>query len=910
MGYAATLKSSFRRHNPDIPVYVFIADRPRPLTDALGDDANVIVIDRTIAPNYERMASIYTIMEYNTSVKPHCIDYLFDALGFDAVCYLDPDILVTSSLVEIFDFLESGDDCVLTPHITAPLSDGFHPGDLAILQAGTYNLGFIGIRNTLPARRFVTWWRNWLETDCLVDLERGVFVDQKFCDLAPAFIERTRILHDPGYNLAYWNLVHRPVEFRGANLFAGGSPVKFIHFSGINKDKPEEFSKHQNRFTVDTIGALKPVFDNYLESLRRNDACGSGHFSRLDYGFGKMNNGVPIIDGMRRCIRRYYTEIPLHKSPFELDATFFKKPTDQLPCEGGSPVNRLLAETYLSRIDCRRAIDAMTRTGRAELKEWGKLAFPADYGLDAEWADCIEADCIEEEPVPKLSSLWWCVKPRSRLPRLNDLGRAQKLLTFYFGSKIMNVAFSQKQMDDFAWHFAYSFEIFPQLWRKRLADLLELDSYIRRRQLFHHWLGERGFTDEGAGVFDKEQAIESRAQSDPIARAALQVVGPTALQRGLAVYGFLHTETGIGEAGRALARAFETTGLPLSCHAIQPAGYENTVEFSTSPSLESNLDTALLAMNADNIQNLDHLMDPAVINGKRKIGLFFWELPVFPDIWSKAFDVLDEIWVSSIFVAESLESATNKTVNVVPLPISMNDLDKNVSRKALGLPLNRLIYLVSFDFNSFPQRKNPLAAVHAFMDAFPEPTGSSPLLVVKCHGIHNREKYGPELRANISSSSNVILIDRVMSRSEMLQLQAAIDVYVSLHRSEGFGLNLAECMAAGKLVIGTRFSGNVDFMNEQNSILIDYDMRQVREGEYVAWQGQWWAEPRHDDAVSALRLAEGSSEMRSRLGQAARQFIKSELSYEEVGLRMADYVGQLWHSGSVKSRSSIRRLRR
>jgi hypothetical protein len=90
-------------------------------------------------------------------------------------------------------------------------------------------------------------------------------------------------------------------------------------------------------------------------------------------------------------------------------------------------------------------------------------------------------------------------------------------------------------------------------------------------------------------------------------------------------------------------------------------------------------------------------------------------------------------------------------------------------------------------------------------------------------------------------------------------------------------------------------------MNEQNSILIDYDMRQVREGEYVAWQGQWWADPRHDDAVSALRLAEGSSEMRSRLGQAARQFIKSELSYEEVGLRMADYVGQLWHSSSVKS---------
>jgi glycosyltransferase involved in cell wall biosynthesis len=478
---------------------------------------------------------------------------------------------------------------------------------------------------------------------------------------------------------------------------------------------------------------------------------------------------------------------------------------------------------------------------------------------------------------------------RSRRPRFNEFSHLINLSILYLGVNFFKADFSTETRDNYVWDLAYSFEILPKNWRKYLAELLELDSDFGRRANFHYALCERGFIK----AFDKERAIEVRAQSNSIAHIPWQVDGGPAYRHGLAVYGFLHTETGIGQAGRALARAFETTGLPLSCHAIQLYRCENTVEFPASPSLESNLDTALLAMNADNVQNIHHLMEPTLLYDKHRIGLFFWELPVFPTIWSNAFDVLDEIWVSSRYVADGMKSITKKPINIMPLPIPLNDLDKNDSRKALGLPSNRLIYLVNFDFNSFPHRKNPLAAVRAFIDAFPETSGFSPILIVKCHGANNREKYLPELQAVISSRSNVMLIDRVMSRSDMLQLQAAIDVYVSLHRSEGFGLNLAECMAAGKLVIGTGFSGNVDFMNEQNSILVDYDMQQVREGEYVEWQGQWWANPRHDDAVSALRLASSSSEMRSRLGEAARQFIKSELSYKEVGLRMAGYVDQL-----------------
>jgi glycosyltransferase involved in cell wall biosynthesis len=372
-------------------------------------------------------------------------------------------------------------------------------------------------------------------------------------------------------------------------------------------------------------------------------------------------------------------------------------------------------------------------------------------------------------------------------------------------------------------------------------------------------------------------------------------LGPIApeLIDGLAIYGFLYTETGVGQAARSLSAALATTDLPLSSHSITVPGCANEVEWPTANSLENKMRAALLAINADNVINLPHLMNPNLVGHNKRAGLFYWELPVFPGIWTKAFDPLDEVWVSSQFTADSLKSACTKPVHIVHLPVPLNERDPIEARKLLGLPADRLLYLVTFDFNSFPERKNPLAAVRAFVDAFPHATDSSPLLVIKCHGIHNRDKYWPELQNAVGSSKNVILIDRVASREEMLNLQAAIDVYVSLHRSEGFGLNLAECMAAGKTVIATNFSGNLDFTHAGNSLLVDFDMRRLKENEYVAWQGQWWADPRHDDAVSALRLTESQPALRAELGQSAKDYVAKELSFERVGAVMADHVARL-----------------
>lgn len=811
MGYAITLRQSLAATHPDLPFYIFVADRPRTeIARALQED-RVIVVDESIAPDFERMALRYSIMEYNTSIKPHCFDYLFDTLGHQSVIYLDPDILVLGPLDEIYANLAAEADCVLTPHITAPLDDGKMPDDLSIARAGIYNLGFAGLANRPEARRFVTWWRRWLDTDCVVDFPRGIFVDQRFCDFAPSFIRKTKILHDPGYNLAYWNLLHRPVEWRNGALYAGDSPVKFVHFSGFNKNKPQQFSKHQNRFTRATIGELGPVFDDYIKSINANDRYQGGAFSKIPYGLSGVIDGVPMNNVMRACLRRYEHEIPAGTTVFDLTGAFFAAPIKP-PRDGEQPISRLLGEIHRARPDLQSAFNLGTRAGRNGLVQWATMNAHSELSVPVDWVVPRQGQSFPSAPTRSYKNMKGRIKRETKRIK-------RQFVSLFSGSQNRT-----------PWPIHNSFAPLPQ-----------------------------------------------RPQPT------------TSTRHGLAVYGFLHTETGIGQAGRALSAAFATTGGLLSNHALTPPGFDNNVDFPVASSLANNVDHALLAINADNIRHLASYMDPAHVATNRRLGLFFWELPVFPGVWSSATDMLDEVWVATSFVRDSLASATTKPVHIVPLPVPLNDLDQAESRSELGLPADRPIYLVTFDFNSYPQRKNPIAAVRAFIDAFPKASTSAPLLVVKCHGAHNRSGHEAALHAAVDGHNHIMLIDRVMSKPEMLQLQAACDVHVSLHRSEGFGLNLAEAMAAGKLAVGTNFSGNVDFMTPANSLLIDYKMQRLEKDDYVFWHGQWWADPDHDHAVAALRQAE-STTLREQLGARARSDVANTLSLDRVGSIMSRLI--------------------
>jgi glycosyltransferase involved in cell wall biosynthesis len=366
----------------------------------------------------------------------------------------------------------------------------------------------------------------------------------------------------------------------------------------------------------------------------------------------------------------------------------------------------------------------------------------------------------------------------------------------------------------------------------------------------------------------------------------------TGLAEGVGLYGLLRAELGIGEAARRMARALRAVHHPVSAHAITlPELFEDKIAFETDTSLLSRFDTVLIHLNPDTlIYLLDNGRIPLdALIGRRRIGYWAWELPMFPPRWASGFDKVDEIWTLSHFSARVIANATDKPVRMVPLAVPVLDISRDEARSDFDLPRDATVFLTTFDFNSTPARKNPLGVIRAFHDAFPVQADRAarpddgPILVLKYHGRTNRAGEYHKMLAHAAADPRLILIDEIYTEDRLRRLQAACDVYVSLHRSEGFGLNIAECMGAGKIAIATDFSGNRDFMTAENSLPIPYTARPLQRGEYYQGDGQWWAEPDHSAAVEAMRLAASGSATMATLGARAREHIRVHYSYEATG---------------------------
>jgi len=352
---------------------------------------------------------------------------------------------------------------------------------------------------------------------------------------------------------------------------------------------------------------------------------------------------------------------------------------------------------------------------------------------------------------------------------------------------------------------------------------------------------------------------------------------------GIGHYGLFHAEIGIGQGARRLATAMRMAEIPLSVHDVFLPQFESKVDFEATDVLNSPHDTILFQFNADTFLELFDRFPLSTMLRRRRIGHWVWELPVLPPKWVPAFDKLHEVWVPTKFVAEAVANATEKPVRIVPYPVPLDDFPQFEARKRLDLPQDSFIFLMIFDLNSFPSRKNPLGTIRAFIEAFPDHGASSPILVIKCHGQANRGDELKRVKEFCSANNRLILIDRVFSEHEMTMMQSACDCLISLHRAEGFGLNIAECMAKGKIVVATDFSGSRDFARPENSLLVPYKMAEVGKTGYVHGAGQWWAEPDHGAAVEMLRRAAANSSDIQRLATRARADIARDYSYETIG---------------------------
>jgi GT2 family glycosyltransferase len=360
---------------------------------------------------------------------------------------------------------------------------------------------------------------------------------------------------------------------------------------------------------------------------------------------------------------------------------------------------------------------------------------------------------------------------------------------------------------------------------------------------------------------------------------------------GINLIAYIHAEMGLGEAARGMAQALSEAGVPTAIIDYRHGNPSRMADetFSQQTTDQPKHDVNLIHINADLLPDALTRLPPDLRDGRYTIGYWTWELPEFPDKWLGSFDLVDEVWVPSTFVLDAVSRKSPVPVVRIPHAITV-PTGPFMERRELGLPEEPYLFLTMYDVHSVRERKNPDGAIEAFKTAFPGGDDRA-ALVVKVNNADEAERR--VLARLVGDAPNIHTIDRVLSRHEVTSLIAATDCFVSLHRSEGFGLAIAEAMALARPVIATYWSGNVDFMNASTAACIGYRLATLEQdyGPYRA--GSTWAEPDIDQAADWMRRLATAPESGHALGTAAHEAVKTLLSPAAVGARAVDRLARI-----------------
>ena len=381
--FARTMLQSAKANHPHASCYCAVVDHDLSFAMALSCDFETLPIAELGLPTGDAFFFQYSIVELNTAVKPWAIEFLLSK-GHEIVIYLDPDIYVYGRMDKVESVLFEDADIVLTPHLLSPVTDDKTPTELDIRRSGAYNLGFCAVRESLNTRKFLHWWQEKLKLDCVVDLNRGLFVDQGWIDLVPGMFEKVVLLRDPGYNVAYWNLAQRPVtRDAGGNYLAAESPLVFFHFSGLDIFAPDSVSKYQDRFVFSTLGIASDIFTSYAKTVVGN---GAAIYAQLRYGFGYFLSGDRVPDEVRAMYRwsdKFRRQMGI--KPFGSGAALTEPFTD-LTIGEHAPTN-VMAAFWYARPDLQSAFHLQTSQSLREFYRW--------FAVNATVADLVPASVME-----------------------------------------------------------------------------------------------------------------------------------------------------------------------------------------------------------------------------------------------------------------------------------------------------------------------------------------------------------------------------------------------------------------------------------------------------------------------------------------------------------------------------------
>ena len=268
----------------------------------------------------------------------------------------------------------------------------------------------------------------------------------------------------------------------------------------------------------------------------------------------------------------------------------------------------------------------------------------------------------------------------------------------------------------------------------------------------------------------------------------------------------------------------------------------------------------------------------------RRCRIAFWEseaglLDVYPYLCD-ADTVIAMSDYNFAYFRRTLPSSVNVAKLIYPLmPIPVGVLGKLEARMRFGIKPDDFVVFYNFDIRA-DYRKNPLGTLLAFSAAFKDIDSCK--LVLKING----SAACPEKMASITGEANnlgisrqVVVITEYLSQLDLYSLVNACDVYMSLHRGEGFGIGIAEAMQMAKPVVVTAYSAPLEFCNDETSILVPFRLITVDDNRLVSKMGPC-ADPDIPAAATALQRLYHDRDYAGTIGNRGREFVNHHFSDE------------------------------
>lgn len=745
----------------------------------------------------------------------------------ERLVYLDPFTLLLAPIPEALGALDSGATGVLIPRTLHPYGDIRLPGEVQLYTEGLLGDAFVALRPCSETDDFLAYWsERMLAVDPLSECALAK-APTRSLDLALTAFDGLKVLREPTYGVSYWNL-----HERGA---------------GIRRDERGDL----------TLDRAPVRFVHFLGLRLDRPEEVSVHQNR--YTLNRLPNIRTLWDAYREALARGGHE-SLSQTPGS--AELF---------DDGTAIPSVVRTLWRDNLFLRQRFPQPFSAGAGTLREW----LTEQVGPDG---------MLLTGGLPRLWHEIWKMRPdlQGAFPDPWRASRSHYAAWARSGTDAMvgecDPVFLPEDVQPDAGG-APSPEAPKPLSRRLVGE-------VARRVLPKKYLDALYFRAIGQPGFEPLPLVGPKPPPPAAPRGALD----RSLPAGLNVAGFLTGEFGLGEAGRSIVHAVQAAKIPHVLRDFQVPNKRYNDRTFTNFTEKNPYAATLIMVNANELSAIERAFGEPWFAGRYRIGLWYWELPDFPAEWFSAFDRLDEIWVTSAYTAEGLSRVSPLPVVKVTNPIAIDTERVSRARGRLGLPEDTFLFVFSFDFHSYLERKNPTAVAEAFRLAFGDRKDVG-LVFKTINGSFYPEK--TEIMSAACSGLNVFYIDDYLDRYETFDLFKSCDALVSLHRAEGLGLGMAEAMRLGVPVIATGYSGNMDFMNVNNSLPVRYVRREIDADYGVYKKGQLWAEPDVAHAAECMKKLVDDRDFAARLGASAAEDMATRFSAEAAGASISSRLARI-----------------